>query len=139
MGLIDGILGSLSGSVPGGSPQSGGGGLVQLALQLVQQSGGLTGVLEKFKAAGLGAQADSWVSTGKNLPVSSEQISQVLGGQGLSDLAGKLGVGQGDALSGLASMLPQLIDKLTPQGQVPSDHADLVSQGLAMLGKLGRG
>lgn len=140
MGFLDGILGSLAGSVLGGSQQGGGGGqLVQLALQVLQQNGGLTGVLDKFRQSGLGKQADSWVSTGQNLPISPDQISQVLGGANLGDLAAKLGLPTGAASSGLAEMLPRIIDKLTPQGQVPEGHEDLVSQGLAMLGKLGRG
>ncbi len=139
MGLLDGILGSLAGSVLGaGQPAGGGNQLVQLALQVLQQNGGLTGVLDKFRASGLAQQADSWVSTGKNLPVSADQISQVLGGTGLGELAAKLGLPTGTATSGLADMLPQLIDKLTPQGQIPEGHEDLVSQGLAMLGRLGR-
>jgi len=140
MGFLDGILGSLAGSVLGGSQQGGGGNqLVQLALQVLQQNGGLTGVLDKFKSSGLGRQADSWVSTGQNLPISAEQISQVLGGANLGDLASKIGLPTGTATSGLAELLPQLIDNMTPQGQVPEGHEDLVSQGLAILGKLGRG
>jgi uncharacterized protein YidB (DUF937 family) len=140
MGFLDGILGSLAGGLPGGSSQAGRGNqLLQLALQVLQQNGGLTGVLDKFRASGLGHQADSWVSTGQNLPISPDQISQVLGGANLGDLAAKIGLPSGAASSDLAEMLPQLIDKLTPQGQVPEGNEDLVSQGLAMLGRLGRG
>ncbi len=140
MGLLDSVLGSLAGSA-GGAPQPGGGGnqMVQLALQVLQQNGGLTGVLDKFRASGLGRQAESWVGTGANLPISADQISKVLGGANLADLAAKAGLPAGAATSGLAEMLPRLIDKLTPQGQVPEGHEDLISQGLAMLGKLGRG
>ena len=140
MGLLDGILGSLAGKLLGGSPQPGSGNqFLQLAFQLLQQNGGLTGVLDKFKASGLGRQAESWVGTGANLPISPDQISQVLGGGNLGELAAKIGLPEATANSDLAEMLPQLIDKLTPQGQVPEDQADLVSQGLAMLGRLGRG
>jgi uncharacterized protein YidB (DUF937 family) len=140
MGFLDGILGSLAGSVLGGSQQAGGGNrLVHLALQVLQQNGGLTGVLDKFKASGLAQQAESWVGTGANLPVSPDQISKVLGAANLGELASKLGLPAGTAASGLADLLPKLVDKMTPQGQIPGDHADLVSQGLAMLGKLGRG
>jgi len=140
MGFLDGILGNLTGSVLGESQQAGGGSqLVQLALQVLQQNGGLTGVLEKVKASGLAEQAESWVGTGANLPISPEQISQVLGGMNLGDLAAKIGLPAGTTTSGLAQLLPQLIDKMTPQGEVPEGHEDLISQGLAMLGKLGRG
>ncbi|HUM01513.1 MAG TPA: YidB family protein [Thermoanaerobaculia bacterium] len=139
MGLLDGILGRLSGNFLGGSsPGSSGKQLCQLALQVLQQNGGLTGVLEKLKASGLAQQAESWVGTGANLPISPDQISKVLGGANLGELAAKLGLPAGTANVGLAEMLPRLIDQLTPQGRVPEDHADLVSQGLAMLGKLGK-
>jgi uncharacterized protein YidB (DUF937 family) len=140
MGFLDGILGSLAGGLLGGSSQAGRGNqLVQLALQVLQQNGGLTGVLNRFKASGLGQQAESWVGTGANLPVSPDQISQVLGGANLEELASKIGLPAGTAASDLADLLPQLVDKMTPKGQIPGDHADLVSQGLAMLGRLGRG
>jgi len=62
-----------------------------------------------------------------------------LGGANLGELAAKLGLPAGAASSGLAEMLPRLIDQMTPQGEVPQGHEDLISQGLAMLGKLGRG
>ncbi|HQR46596.1 MAG TPA: YidB family protein [Thermoanaerobaculia bacterium] len=134
MGLIDGILGGLL----GGSQQAQGANqIVQLALQVLQQNGGLTGVLDKLKSSGLGQQAESWVGTGGNLPVSPEQISQALGGADLGELAAKLGLPAGAAPSGLAEVLPRLIDQMTPQGQVPANHTDLVSQALGMLGKLG--
>jgi uncharacterized protein YidB (DUF937 family) len=139
MGFLDGILGSLAGTLGGGSQAGGGNQLVQLALQVLQQNGGLTGVLDKFKASGLGQQAESWVGTGANLPVSPDQISKVLGGANLGELASKIGLPAGTAASGLAEILPQLIDNMTPQGQVPEGHENLISQGLAILGKLGRG
>ncbi len=141
MGLIESLLGGLLGGGGAGAPagtSGGGNALVQLALQVVQQNGGVAGILDKFRQSGLGTQADSWQSVGQNLPVSPEQIKQVLGGGGLSEAAGKLGVGDTQALKGLASILPKVLDGLTPNGQVPADQADLVSQGIAMLGRLGR-
>ncbi len=134
MGILDSILGSL-----GGGREPRGSSLLRMALQLVQQNGGLEGLLAKLQQAGLADKAASWVGTGENLPVSAEELRKALGGGSLADLAGKLGLSQGEALSGLSSMLPTLVDKMTPTGQVPEGHEDLVSQALSMLtGRSGR-
>ena len=135
MGMLDGLLGSLMGGMTGdgtGGKQSP---LVLMALQLLQQNGGLQGVLAKFQQAGYGAQADSWVSTGQNQPINADVLSQVLGHGQLGQIAQQLGMSHGDAAGGLASLLPQMIDKMTPQGQVPDDHNDMVAQALALLTK----
>ena len=128
IGLLDSILGSLGGgSAQGGSP------LLKLALQLVQQNGGLEGLLAKLQQAGLADKAASWVGTGENLPVSADELGKALGAGSLGDLAGKLGLSQGDALSGLTSLLPTLVDKMTPGGQVPAEGNDILSQVLASM------
>ncbi len=138
MGMLDGLLGSLMGGMQqgGGMQQSGGAQqnpLLLIALQCLQQNGGLQGMLGKFQQAGYGAQADSWVSTGQNQPISADAISQVLGQGQLGQIAQQLGMTHGEAAGGLASMFPQMIDKMTPHGQVPDDHNDMVAQALAML------
>jgi len=131
--MLDGLLGSLMGGMTGdgtGGKQSP---LLQIALQLMQQNGGLQGILGKFQQAGYGAQADSWVSTGQNQPINADALTQVLGQGQLSQIAQQLGLSQGAVAGGLASVLPQVIDKMTPQGQVPEDHHDIVAQALALL------
>lgn len=134
MGMLDGLLGSLMGGMTsdgtGGRQQSP---LLLIALQLLQQNGGLQGMLGKFQQAGYGAQADSWVSTGENQPISTDALSQVLGQGQLGRIAQQLGMSQGEAAGGLASMLPQMIDKMTPQGEVPDDRQDIVAEALALL------
>jgi uncharacterized protein YidB (DUF937 family) len=148
MGLLDGVLGNvLSGMLSGGAPagqqqqqptggQAGGFGtaqLIQIALQLIQQSGRLPALLDRFRKAGLGAQADSWVSTGANHAITPDQVGHVLGSDTIGQIAGQLGLGHAEVSSGLASVLPGLIDKLTPSGQVADDHGDVISQALGML------
>lgn len=137
MGLLDGLLGNVLGGMMGGGSGSGAqpqqSPLLQLALQMLQQNGGLEGILGKFQQAGYAEQAQSWVSTGENQPISADALQQVLGRGELGQLAQQLGIGQGEAAGGLASMLPQLIDQMTPQGQVPQGSGDLVSQALAIL------
>lgn len=109
-----GSLGSVLGSALGGSGGSGGmgGGL-----------GGLGGLIGALTQGGLGNAASSWVSTGQNLPVSAEQLQSALGGDGggglLAQLAQQAGMSHGEAANGLSQILPDLIDKLTPDGQVP--------------------
>ncbi|HQR13146.1 MAG TPA: YidB family protein [Nitrospira sp.] len=113
--------------------------LLQAVVGLLAQNshvGGLSGLIQAFQKNGLGDIVNSWVGTGKNLPISSEQIQQGLGGDLLKQLASQAGLST-DAVGGqLASLLPGLIDKLTPGGKVP--ESDLIEQGLTLLrGKLG--
>jgi uncharacterized protein YidB (DUF937 family) len=131
MGFLDGLLGNLLGGATSGGEQKNP--LLQIALQWVQQNGGLQGILSRFQQAGLGAQADSWVSTGENQPISADALSQVLGHGQLGQIAQQLGISHGEAADGLASVLPQLIVKLTPQGQVPDNHDDMVARALSLL------
>lgn len=136
MGLLDGLLGGLMGGTSGsGTAAQQQNPLLQIALQLLQQNGGLQGMLSKFQQAGYGAQADSWVSTGENMPVSAEALQQVLGQGQLAQIAQQLGMSRGEAAGGLASLLPQMVDRMTPQGQVPADHNDIVAQALELLTK----
>ena len=129
MGLLDGLLGSLM----GGGTQQGQNPLVQAALQLIQQNGGLPGIISKFQNGGMAAQAGSWVSTGENIPITGNQLQEILGTGSIGQIAQQLGLSHGDASSGLAQMLPQIIDKLTPTGQVPADHSDMLAQVMSAL------
>ncbi|MBU6486144.1 MAG: DUF937 domain-containing protein [Betaproteobacteria bacterium] len=136
MGLFDGVLGSLMGGAVGGQLPQGAQAqspLLRMALQLLQQNGGLQGVLGKFEQAGLGQQAQSWIGTGKNLPIDASAITQVFDRGQLGQIAQQLGITHEQAEGQLAQALPQVVDKLTPQGQIPENHSDLVNQALAML------
>lgn len=133
MGLFDQVVGALAGGQSGGNAA-----LLETVMQLVNnpQTGGLAGLVQSFQQGGLGEIVNSWVSTGQNLPISAEQIKSVLGGNALQDIAGKLGVGQQQASGSLAELLPQIIDQLTPNGQLPQG-GDLMAQGMELLkGKL---
>ena len=116
MGLLDQLLGTLA-SRPAGSPQSNA--LLDLATTLLQgHPGGLAGLVQQFASAGLGREVSSWVGTGQNLPISAEQLAQALGLTNLSSLSEKFNLSPDAASTGLASLLPALIDHLTPKGQV---------------------
>ena len=131
MGLLDGLLGSLM----GGSAQQGQNPMLQMALQVIQQNGGLPGIIGKFQQAGFGQQAGSWVGTGQNLPISADQLQQVLGAGSIGQIAQQLGLSHGEAGSSLAQALPQIIDKLTPTGQISANHSDMLAQPMAALSK----
>lgn len=133
MSLLDQVVGALA-----GGESSGGSALLQTVLQLVNnpQTGGLEGLIRSFQQGGLGDIVNSWVAKGQNLPVSGEQIESVLGGSVLQDLAAQLGVSPQQASGSLADVLPQLIDQMTPNGELPQG-GDLLSQGLDLLKKGG--
>lgn len=135
MGLLDGILGQVLGNALGGAGgQQGGGALLNAAMGMLNQQGGLGGLLAKFQQNGLGDHAASWVSTGQNMPISPDQLLQVLGGNQLSQIAQQAGLDQGQASAGLAQLLPHLIDKLTPNGTMPQGNE--LASGLESLKKM---
>jgi|SRR5450432_2771402 uncharacterized protein YidB (DUF937 family) len=135
MGVLDGLLGGLMGGGSGTAAQQGQSPLMMMALQLIQQNGGLPGIISKLQNGGLAQQVGSWVGTGQNAPVSGSQLQEVLGSGSIGQIAQQLGMSHGDASSGLAQVLPQLIDHLTPHGQVGDNHSDMLAQALSALTK----
>jgi uncharacterized protein YidB (DUF937 family) len=89
-------------------------------------SGGLDVLLNQFKQSGLGDIINSWIGTGQNQPISPTQLREAIGQKTVNDLARQTGAPQEDLLSQLSKYLPGVIDKLTPNGQLPS-QADLRS------------
>ena len=154
MGLLDAILGGMMGGRSGspmGGPTGGSMGgmmggpnvqaqspLLLMVLQMLQQNGGLEGILGKFQQAGYGQQAQSWIGTGQNQPIDPNILQQILGQGQLGKIAQQLGISTEQASSGVAEMLPQVVDEMTPAGQIPANHGDLVNEALAILQK-GRG
>jgi uncharacterized protein YidB (DUF937 family) len=140
MGLLD-IVGGMLGGQGGQRGQGGlgGGGQAELLNLVVAmlanngqggaQGGGLAALVQQFQAAGLGEQVNSWIGTGQNLPVSPEQLQGALGGDQMSMMAEKMGLSTGDLGAQLSQMLPQVVDQLTPSGQLPEG-------GLGNLGDL---
>jgi uncharacterized protein YidB (DUF937 family) len=92
------------------NPQAGNGGLF----------GGLGGLLGKLTEAGQGDVVDSWVQPGQNKPIAPGSLESALGSQTISDLARKAGINEQELLKQLSTVLPGVVDKLTPRGQVPS-------------------
>ena len=104
--------------------------------QAIEGSGGLDGLLGQLRAGGLGDAVDSWVSTGTNAPVDPEQLGAALGPNTVGRLSAGSGLDVGQLLPLLAAFLPQIIDMLTPDGNVPSGGLDQAAGGLGDLGGL---
>jgi uncharacterized protein YidB (DUF937 family) len=145
MGGMPGIPGAGMGraGTPGsGSSGLGGatvGALVMLALQMLQRNGGLEGVLGRLREKGHAREADSWVGTGANEPIAPDVLSQVLGGDELGRAARDVGLSPDEAANGLASIFPEVVNEMTPQGRVEHGSDDLVSRALELLERNRRG
>jgi len=139
MSMLDGIIGNVLGGMLGSNNSSAQQNpLLQAALQILQQNGGIGGIVERFRQSGYAAQADSWVSTGQNQPIDGDVLSQVLGAGTLDQIAGQLGLPRREAAAEVASALPDVVDRMTPQGSVPPDSDDLVNRALEILQRGGR-
>jgi uncharacterized protein YidB (DUF937 family) len=124
MGLMD-QLGQAVGGAMGG--QTGQNPLLQAVTSLLGQNsgvGGLAGIVQAFQKNGLGDIVNSWVGTGKNLPITPDQIKQGLGSDFLNQFAGKAGVSPDAASTQLSSLLPDMIDKVTPNGKIEAGGID---------------
>ena len=139
-GGLGGMLGSVLGGLTGGQSSPQGGGqlmmvLLPMILAWVQHQGGIGAVFASLQKNGLGAQAQSWMSTSSNQQVSPEQINQLFGSTEINHMASQAGVSQDAVLSGLSALMPQVIDQLTPSGDLSqSDQANHeVSSLLASL------
>ncbi len=90
-------------------------------------------MIQKLQQAGLGAHVASWVGTGPNMITTGAQLAQALGPQAITQIATQLGIPHAEASDGLAALLPQLVNQMTPAGAVPDNHGDLLTQALGAL------
>ena len=129
MGLFDALAKEILSKVSGGGGQNP---LLDIALNLITSpnTGGLQGLIENFKSKGLEDIISSWVGTGQNQPISKEQIFNVLGKERIQNIAQKMGIPQEEATGGLANLLPEIIDKLTPNGKI---EGGLLDQAMKMI------
>lgn len=133
MGLLDDLGKAVGGAIGKAVSGEGQGKLAQVVIQWLG-SGGIQQLMAGFQKAGLDKILASWIGTGKNLPISADQIQKVLGAAALGTLAKQAGLAPQDTASQLTSLLPGLVDRLTPDGALPEGSA--LSKGLGMLGKL---
>lgn len=135
MGLLDSVIGAL-GSNSGGGGQAD---PLQAIIGLLGQGGGLSGLVSQLSKAGLGDAVNSWVGTGANQPVSPDALGNALGPDAVAAFARQLGIEPGVALGPLSQMLPQVVDKLTPNGQLPQGDLGALLGSLAGGGGNGGG
>lgn len=146
MGLLDDLAGQVLGGGLGGGPSGGApaGGpssasIAEAVLGMMHGHGGLGGLADLFQQKGLGNLMNQWVSTGPNPPMTPDQVHHVFGPSQLSQIAQRLGINPQMAAAAIAAVLPMIIDKLTPQGQIPPPSqqpgslGSLLEEGLGML------
>jgi uncharacterized protein YidB (DUF937 family) len=146
-GLGD-LLAGLAGGAAGGRGGAGGaGGLGDLLAELTGGAGraadrggpggagGLGGLIEAFRRAGLDDHMQSWVGTGRNLPISPDQLEQVFGRESMGRLAERTGMSRDQLSGGLADLLPEAIDRLTPDGRAPDTGFGDVFEVMERLGR----
>jgi uncharacterized protein YidB (DUF937 family) len=124
MGLFDEVV-SMATAAAGGGQQSQHATALTAVINYVNspQVGGIAGLQKMFQQGGLGSVFSSWVSGGQNLPISADQLQAVLHSGALQEVAQKAGLNP-DQLSGMMSnILPHLVDKLSPNGQLPEGGA----------------
>jgi uncharacterized protein YidB (DUF937 family) len=110
MGLLDGLLGGIVGA-----------GMVSVVNNILDQHGGLQGVVNQFEKNGLGATVRSWVGTGPNQPISADEVQRALGPDLLQQLSAKSGLSTQELTQRLSQVLPPAVDKMTPDGVIPKD------------------
>lgn len=125
------ILNTIQSALGGGDKKDD---LMSSMMDLLGGQGGLQNLISQFDAKGLGDIIGSWVSTGQNKSISADQIQNVFGSDALSGIASKLGLNVNDLSNQLSKLLPDVVDKLTPNGKVP--EGDIISQASNLLGGL---
>ena len=109
MGLLDGLLGGLVGAE-----------MATVVNGIIAKHGGIGGMVQEFQAKGLGPTIKSWVGTGANDAISPDQINHALGSDTIAQLAAKVGMTPQELSAKLSTVLPGIIDKLTPNGVIPA-------------------
>jgi uncharacterized protein YidB (DUF937 family) len=107
-GLSDMLKGGLGGLLAGGAAGS-------------ILSGGLGDLLNQFQQKGLGDKADSWVSNGPNKQIAPDDLANALGADQIEALSAQSGLSRDDLLQGLSQFLPDVVNKLTPDGRLPDE------------------
>jgi uncharacterized protein YidB (DUF937 family) len=138
MGLLDqvlgGVLGQMGGATAPAQSANAGGSLLEMAMQFVSSyPGGLPALLAQLQQAGLGQQAQSWIGTGPNMSLSPDDLASAIGPGQLQQMGQQFGLDPRIAAGGLAGLLPEIINQLTPQGQLEPHVQQAQGDELASL------
>jgi len=122
MGLLDEIVGKAAGILGGDKGEQSG--LLGSVMEMLtgKESGGMAGLVQSFQEKGFGGIISSWIGKGENLPISADQIQQVMGSDVVQNLAAKFGISTEELSGKLAEFLPGAIDKMTPNGTLPDEE-----------------
>ncbi len=134
----------IEGALQGMGQQQGGGDIMQLLMSLLAGNGsaggglggmgGLASLVQQFQQAGLGEHMASWISTGQNMPINLDQLMQVFGHGNMQQMAQSAGMDVHDFGKQMSQLLPQAVDQMTPNGELPSGGG--LDQALASLSQL---
>src|SRR5215212_9839874 len=117
MGLFDGVLGGVVGA-----------GMMSVVTGLIEKHGGVQGIVTQFEQNGLGPTVRSWVGTGPNDPVSPADVHRVLGSDLLQQMSARTGMSVQQLAEKLSQVLPQAVDRLTPDGTIPKPPDGTIPQ-----------
>jgi uncharacterized protein YidB (DUF937 family) len=109
--------------------------LVEAAMRLFNDHGGLQGILDQFTENGMAEEVTSWVSTGENMPITAMQVQKAIGKPALNEIAQEFDLPAKEVAEKLAKYLPTVVDRLTPNGKVPRTQSGLLLHALSMLRK----
>ena len=140
MGLLDSVTGALGGN-RGAAGGMGKAALIGLVLQMLSRNGsaggGIGELIQRLQAGGLGDVVGSWISTGPNQSVSPNQMQDALGSDFISQIAAQLGITPQAASNQLAETMPEVVDQLTPNGQLPDEASGGFGDIASILGRFG--
>ena len=111
MGMFDGLIGGIVGA-----------GMATVINDILERNGGIQGVVQQFEQNGLGQTDRSWVGVGPNDPIAPEALHKVLGPDLLQQLSAKSGLSVAELTQKLSQVLPQAVERLTPNGQIPQSQ-----------------
>jgi uncharacterized protein YidB (DUF937 family) len=126
MGLLDDVLGMAGmGNTSNAAQSQQQAGALSMIMQFINspQVGGIAGLQKMFQDKGLGNIVSSWIGTGQNLPVSADQLQNVLHGGALENMASQSGMDMNQLTSMVSQLMPHAVDHMTPNGQIPDSNA----------------
>ena len=133
--VLGGMLGGRRG--PMGLPATRGGGnartalllmLLPMAMRWVRNNGGVGAVLDRFRQKGYAGQTRSWVDRGDNQPLDEQAVEQVVGHEELRQMAQRLGVPEHEVAQAFAEIMPEMVDQLTPAGELPRQADEVLEE-----------
>jgi uncharacterized protein YidB (DUF937 family) len=132
MGALDSVMGKLGGD------KGAEGGMSSLN-KMLDANGGLQGLMSKLSDSGAAQQVQSWIGHGENKPVSGAQVQQALDTDSLDKMAQQAGTTTEKVSEHVAQVLPEVVDKATPHGEMPQQGDDPLSKGIgAIKGMFGK-